>query len=65
MQARDHELVMFCEKIRHQEKKICEYAVKYRSDNINFDLTKRELDFLNKPQKEGFIPLNTRLTRYL
>ena len=49
MQARDHELVMFCEKIRHQEKKICEYAVKYRSDNINFDLTKRELDFLNKP----------------
>ena len=65
MLDKDHKTVLGCERLKKQERKICEYAVKYASDKINFDMTKAEIDYLRAPEQKGFVPLDQRVGRYL
>ena len=64
MLEKDLQLIVGCERLKKQERKICEYAVKYTSDKIKFDMTKAEIDYLRAPEQKGFVPLDTRLARY-
>ena len=64
MLEKDHSLIKGCERLKAQEKKICEYAVKYCTDKIKFDMSKAEIDFLRAPEQKGYVPLDQRLERY-
>jgi hypothetical protein len=54
-----------CDKMRLQERRICELAVNYNSSKLKIGISEAELTFLNSEDNTGFVPLEQRLLRYL